>query len=143
MNKNYRFMFLRSGYENLKKGSPLGCVAISLTDNKSKVTYQVSVCNPSDDFNRAQARQLALGRLIEKPKTATVYPKTVIGGDPTMHDITRAVMLAIESDGDVPGRARKAATAWLDYMLSYSFFSLSDRPNARSSKDTAMWGDCD
>lgn len=123
MNKNYRFMFLRTSYEHLRKSTPLGCVAISLTDNKNRVTYQVSVCNPSDEFNRSQARQLALGRLIEKPKTAIVG---VV--NPTMHDITRAVMLAVEKDSDVPSRARKAATAWLDSMLTFDFFGLTDRP---------------
>lgn len=129
MNKSYRFMFLRTNYEYKKKSTPLGCVAISLTDNKNRVTYQVSVCNPADDFNRSQARQLALGRLIEKPKT------TVVGvADPTMHDITRAVMLAVENDPEVPSRARKAATAWLDSMLTLDYFDLSDREVANKAR---------
>jgi hypothetical protein len=130
MNKNYRFMFLRTSYEPLKKSTPLGCVAIALTDNKNRVTYQVSVCNPSDDFNRSQARQLALGRLIEKPKTAIIGVVS-----PTMHDITRAVMLAVEKDSDVPSRARKAASTWLDAVLSYDFFGLTDRPGENRSYD--------
>lgn len=112
----YRFMFLRDSYEHLKKSMPLGCVVIGLTADKQRVTYQVSVCNPSDEFNRSQARHLALGRLIEKPKPAVVG---VV--NPTMHDITRVVMLALESDASVPKRARKAASNWLNTCSVVSF----------------------
>jgi len=122
MSKSYRFMFLRTSYERLKKSAPLGCIAISLTDNKNRVTYQVSVCNPSDEFDRAQARQLALGRLIESPRTVMLG---IV--NPTMHDITRAVMLSVERDSGIPKRARVAATAWLDSMISQNFLDLSDR----------------
>lgn len=132
MNKSYRFMFLRTSYEYLKKSAPLGCVAISLTDNKNRVIYQVSICNPSDEFNRSQARQLALGRLIEKPKTVVVG---VV--NPTMHDITRAVMLAVEQDSDVPTRARKAAGSWLDSMVGLNFFDLTDRDPVMAFRNEA------
>jgi hypothetical protein len=122
-------MFLRTSYERLKKSTPLGCIAISLTDNKNRVTYQVSVCNPSDEFDRAQARQLALGRLIESPRVVMLG---VV--NPTMHDITRAVMLSVERDSGVPTRARKAATAWIDSMASLNFLDLSDRINTTESR---------
>jgi len=120
MNKNYRFMYLRDSYEPLKKSAPIGCIVIGLTDNKQRVTYQVSVCNPTDEFDRASGRQLALGRLIEKPRTLTVGVR-----NPTMHDITREVMIDLERAAGVPMRARKAATKWLDSVNVY--FDLSDR----------------
>ncbi len=120
-NNKYRFIYLRTNYEYGKKSAPLGCVVISLADNKKRVTYQVSVCNPADDFDRAQARQLALGRLIESPKTALLAQES-----PTMHDITRAVMFDIEGS-NLPARARKAATAWLNEVASHEFYTLSDR----------------
>lgn len=123
MSNKYRFMYLRSNYEPRHKSAPIGCVAIQVND-KGRLSYQVSVCNPADNFDRAQARQLALGRLVEKPFD-TIVPEV----NPTMHDITRAAMLALEKNGKVATRARKAATAWLDSLGSY-YFDLSDRPDA-------------
>lgn len=125
MNKNYRFMYLRDSYEPKKKSAPIGCVVIGLTDNKQRVTYQVSVCNPSDEFDRSAGRHLALGRLVEQPRTV------VIGYEqPTMHDITRMVMLDLERSSGVPMRARRAATKWLDQTFEYEFVNLSDRADS-------------
>ena len=121
-NNKYRFIYLRTSYEHGKKSAPFGCVVISLSDNKKRVTYQVSVCNPADDFDRAQARQLALGRLVESPKTAFLS-----SDNPTMHDITRAVMFDIEGNNTLPSRARKSATTWLNEVAAPEFYALSDR----------------
>jgi hypothetical protein len=97
-----RVMFLRD-----KKGMPVGCVAISLSQKTNKIRYQVSVLNPIDSFKRDLARQIALGRLLEKP---FVIPMRGTG----QYDITFEVMNAIESNTELPKRARKAATLWLD-----------------------------
>ncbi len=121
VSKVCRFIYLRNNYNYKEKSAPIGCVAISLTDKKSRVIYQMSVCNPADDFNRAQARQLALGRLIESPKVSLITAM-----HPTMHDITRAVMLSIEIDKTVPTRAQRAASAWLG-SNGATFYDLSDR----------------
>ncbi len=121
VSKVCRFIYLRNNYNYKEKSAPLGCVAISLTDKKSRVIYQVSVCNPADDFNRSQARQLALGRLIEAPKVALIDAM-----HPTMHDITRAVMFAIETEKSLPTRAQRAASAWLS-SNGATYYDLSDR----------------
>lgn len=118
-------MYLRDSYEPKKKSSPIGCVVIGLTENKQRVTYQVSVCNPSDEFDRSAGRHLALGRLVEQPRTVVIgYEK------PTMHDITRLVMLDLERASGVPMRARKAATKWLDQTFNFEFLDLTDRTDS-------------
>ena len=105
---NHRVMFLRD-----QRGQPVGCIAIKASIPNEiawrlpEVSYQISVLNPTDRFNRAVARQLALGRLIEQPIHVDVCQ------DPSMHDITRAVMSDIVSDKLAPGRARKAANLWI------------------------------
>jgi hypothetical protein len=104
---DYRIQFLRDS-----KGQPVGCVAIKLHQSGGSfrsdyVTYQVSVLHPQDRFNRAMARQLALGKLIEAPFVAMV-PR-----DPSRHEITTAVFQNICEDTQAPNRARKAARFWL------------------------------
>lgn len=97
-------MFLRD-----TKGQPVGCIAIR-TSNLTRATvvsYQLSVLNPKDNFNRSVARQLALGRLVEQPLQVT------LDRDPTMHEITSSVMTSISSLNSLPGRARRAAHLWL------------------------------
>lgn len=127
MNSKYRFMYLRDRYTPGTKSAPVGCVVIGLTDNKQRVTYQVSVCNPSDEFDRESGRSLALGRLVQAPRTAVVGYT-----EPTMHDITRAVMLDLEVAAGFPMRARKAATKWLDANGTLAFFNLTDREGDES-----------
>jgi hypothetical protein len=104
---DHRIQFLRDS-----KGQPVGCVAIKLHQSGGSfrsdyVTYQVSVLHPQDRFNRAMARQLALGKLIEAPFVAMV-PR-----DPSRHEITTAVFQNICEDTQAPNRARKAARFWL------------------------------
>lgn len=99
-------MFLRD-----RKGVPVGCVAIRLHDqsefSRSLVSYQTSVLNPLDRFDRALARQLALGRMVEAPLTVKVPV------DPSMYEVTLAVMTDLSSDSGQPTRARQAAKRWL------------------------------
>lgn len=104
MNK-VRFMFLR----NINQ-QPVGCVAIKFDRVKCRVEYQTSVLNPHDRFNRSVGRQLALGRLYEKPL------QLKIGKEATMHDISKAVLNDIKlSKGLLPTRAVKAANLWLEF----------------------------
>ena len=95
-------MYLRDS-----SGQPVGCVAIKVSQSQRLATYQFSVLNPADRFNRAVARQLALGRMVEAPFTVRL-PSLA-----SMHDITEAVFRDIESDRLTPSRARKAARQWL------------------------------
>ena len=97
-----RIMYLLS-----ENGLPDGCIAIETNRSIETVTYQVSVLNPRDRFNRAVARQLAIGRLIEEPL------KTSVSKDATMHDITETVMRDMLKYKDVPARAIKAAKIWI------------------------------
>jgi hypothetical protein len=105
---DHRIQFLRDS-----KGQPVGCVAIQLHQlpggswRSEYVTYQVSVLHPQDRFNRAMARQLALGKLAEAPFVA------VVPRDPSRHEITTAVFKDICGDTHAPNRARKAARLWL------------------------------
>lgn len=105
----HRIQFLRDS-----KGQPVGCVAIKIKTSVGRyggttlVTYQMSVLNPLDKFDRRMARQLALGRLTEAPLTTTIdYPS------PSRTEISRAVMEDIKHDPSAPTRARKAAKQWL------------------------------
>ena len=103
-----RIMYLRS-----ENGHPVGCLAIQLSDgNRTQISYQVSVLNPRDKFNRAVARQLAIGRLVESPIKVNIYT----GSSHTaasMHDISEAVMTDIASSSKFPTRAVKSAKLWL------------------------------
>ncbi len=98
-----RIMFLR-GSDN----HPVGCVAIeSDRSSPNRLSYQVSVLNPSDKFDRALARQLAIGRLVEKP--ITIYSSYDVGN---MHDVSQEVMIDIANNHTLPKRAVKAARDW-------------------------------
>ncbi len=97
-----RVMFLRNYV-----GTPIGCVAITLSRSKGVVEYQVSVLNPADRFNRAVARQLAYGRLVEQPLSVPIKKEC------SMHDVSHAVMTGIASNPNLPSRAIKAAKLWL------------------------------
>lgn len=97
-----RIMYLRS-----EIGHPVGCLAIQLNRHDGQISYGLSVLNPRDRFNRAVARQLALGRLVEEPF------KVNISREATMHDISEAVMKDILKYKDAPTRAIKAARLWV------------------------------
>lgn len=100
----HRIMYLRT-----RSGNPVGCLAIRLNPRTQFVEYQLSVLNPLDRFDRKVARQLALGRLAETPITLRV-PR-----NPTMYDISVAVMRDLSHTKTAPSRAIKAAKLWLDY----------------------------
>jgi hypothetical protein len=105
----HRIQYLRDS-----KGQPVGCVAIKIktavgrSNGVTLVTYQMSVLNPLDRFDRRMARQLALGRLTEAPLTTTIDHVS-----PTRREVSLAVMSDIKNDSSAPARARKAASLWL------------------------------
>lgn len=108
----YRIQYLRD-----RQARPVGCIAIKTkklpktkTSKKGNtlVTYQVSVHNPSEEFQWPLARQLSLGRLVECP-----LKTTIVGAAPSMHVITAAVMQSILDSSYMPHRARQAAKLWL------------------------------
>lgn len=99
---NIRVMYLRD-----KSGHIDGCLAIRLNAGGNYAEYQFSVLNPADRFDRAHARALAKGRLLEKPYVVTL-PK-----NPNMHVISEEVMRDVSNHKDAPARARKAARFWL------------------------------
>jgi hypothetical protein len=45
----------------------IACIASNIDLEKKELSYQVSICNPVDVFDKPIARQLAIGRLVEKP----------------------------------------------------------------------------
>ena len=109
----HRIMYLRESYPidsngYRHAGNPVGAIAIKLNESGTRASYQVSIRNPRDRFSRTVARQLALGRLTEAPFTVT------LPHDPTMYDITLAVMSDILKDRGKVMRARKAARQWLE-----------------------------
>lgn len=103
MKSSRRIMYLRDEHF-----FPIGCVAISLSKNRSTVRYQVSVLNPVDQFERGLARHIALGRLLENPIRITGFD-----GQQDGFEVTMAVMESIECS-NLPNRARKAARRWLN-----------------------------
>jgi hypothetical protein len=96
-----RVMYLRDS-----NGLPVGCLAIKLNGSKT-VTYQYSVLNPLDKFDREVSRVLAKGRLVENPITVSL-PFLA-----SRHDISEAVLRDILSNSSAPSRARRAARLWL------------------------------
>lgn len=103
----HRIQYLREA-----NGQNVGAVAIKVrrdigNDFYDLVEYRVSVVNPLDRFDRELARQLALGRVLEAPFMVRVPI------NPTMFEISRAVMKDIARDSGAPSRARRAARNWL------------------------------
>ncbi len=110
----HRVQFLRD-----ENGQPVGCIAIRLSRDSGElhwdqVEYEVSVLNPLDKFDRAVARQLALGRMLDNPSVVRVPV------NPTMYEISCAVMKGIARDSYFPSRARKAARIWLKQNATHS-----------------------
>lgn len=110
---NTRIMYLRDSHYR-----PVGCVAISVDRKRRTLSYQLSVQNPLDSFDRSLARQLALGRLVDKPINLPYDRK----GDLSMHDISTTVMKHIAAS-KAPSRAVKAAKDWL-YDNDFGFEPL-------------------
>lgn len=100
-----RIMYLRSSH-----GQPIGCIAISVERNSATVQYQISVLNPRDNFNRSVARHLAIGRLVENPRSINIKKSA------NMHDVSSAVMQDIVCNGKnlFPSRAIKSAKLWIN-----------------------------
>lgn len=118
MSNKIRYMYLRDDNDG-----PVGCLAIKLHRKKHYLEYQLSVLNPADrrhpitgknlPFNRAVARQLAIGRLVENPYNLYLPEEA------TMNEVSLLVMQDLASSaapslhGDIPARAIKAAKLWL------------------------------
>jgi hypothetical protein len=99
---NLRVMYLRSS-----NGAAVGCLAFSVDRATNKATYQLSVVNPLDTFNKGVARHLAVGRLIETPVTVNVASAV------NMHDVAKSIMRNMLKNKTAPSRALKAAKHWL------------------------------
>lgn len=100
---NTRIMYLRDN-----QYAPVGCVAISIDRRNHRLSYQYSVRNPIDKFDRKLARQLALGRMVEVP----IHLPLVRDMETSMHMISEMVMRHLASS-NAPTRAVKAAKYWL------------------------------
>ncbi len=105
---NVRITYLRD-----VKGQPVGCLAISPISSNGqlghKVSYHLSVLNPSDKFDRKIAKSIAVGRLEKNPDCHALP----VSENADMHTITRSVMADIASNKSMPSRAVKAAKRWL------------------------------
>ncbi len=130
MRNHIRIQYLRDSKNPGGRGNPIGCVAIRLVPSERgsySIEFAVSVLNPADTFNRAHARQLAIGRLMENPAVILGVPKDV-----STHTITSVVMQnVLESKVNFyPDRARKAARRWLNAskVKKTSPYFVSDLP---------------
>ena len=103
--RNQRTLYLRNQHNH-----PVGCVAMSIQWEKKEVSYQLSVLNPLDRFNRKLARSIAFSRLTNKPYLISIKEDSF-----NVHDIFRAVLSEISktSHSKFPTRAVKAAKKWL------------------------------
>lgn len=101
---SHRVMYLRD-----KHYQPHGCVAIQINPRTQFVEYNISTLNPADRFDRKVARELALGRMLLEPETLRV-PR-----NPSLHDISIAVMRDLACSKTAPSRAVKSAKLWLDH----------------------------
>jgi len=111
MNNKIRFTYLRDHNEH-----PIACVAVMFEPNTKQLIYGISTLNPSDTFNKKVARDLAVGRLVQKPSRLTLHiPKHEI----TAHEITRRVLkdLLMWGHEELPNRTRKGAQKWLQESL--------------------------
>ena len=101
-----RIMFLRD-----RSNQPVGCIASSVNRKSWTISYQLSVLNPHDHFDRKMARRLAIGGLSEAPIT---IPIPYFGADElSSHIITRAIMEDLATRKSLPSRAVKSAKLWL------------------------------
>lgn len=103
MKKNTRVMYLRD-----KNRRPIGCVAMHLHSKRRTARFQVSTWNPVDEFDRAFARQLALGRMVDSPDRLRSDSEFK-----DMFELTVSVMKRIANAKSYPSRARRAAQRWL------------------------------
>ena len=94
-------MYLRD-----RKSTPIGCIAID-ESRTGIVSFQYSVLNPIDVFERKIARYLALGKLIEMPINLQVSRTA------SRHEVSRLIMADIANNSQGPSRARRAAKLWL------------------------------
>lgn len=106
MDSRYKIMFLR-GVNNF----PVGCLAFSYTksaSNTSTIQYQISTLNPCDAFDRRVARQLAIGRVIERPISIQ------IDNNISYNEMVKRIMIDMVNRSEVPNRSRSAAVKWLN-----------------------------
>lgn len=131
-----RIMFLRN-----ESYFPVGCLAI-VVDHNNLVSYNYSVLNPLDKFNRKLAREIATGRLASNPFHVQLEPNR----KHSMHEVSYAVMsdlayntsrntataLTHPSSSRHPTRAVKAAKLWLRFMSELTAAMIEDEQYATS-----------
>lgn len=108
LDKNVRFMFLRSVGKKSVKGTPIGCLLMHRNKETGEVSYSTAVTAPADSFDKKLGLKIALGRLLKKPN------KLVSSGK-TFHEITTDVMNHLEQNGS--HLAKEAAKNWLNISL--------------------------
>lgn len=88
-----RLVYLRTPNKNASdsRGTPVGCVAFSITDDS--ISYGFSVCSPKDKFDKSRAKEIAKIRLDKKPKVITVDTKDV-----NQHEIVKKIMEHIDEN---------------------------------------------
>lgn len=96
-------MFLRSS----RQEQPVGCVAFSTAGNI--LSYQLSVLNPADQFDRARGRNIALGRLEKNP----IQVEMSGADEMSYQDLIVAVMSYVAATPGACTRAVKVAKSWL------------------------------
>lgn len=99
-----RYIYLRD-----TKQQPCACIAVVYNKKASTVSYALSVLNPRDRFNRKVARDLAVGRLVQKGVSIDLSQVKSIN----CHVISRQILSDLITWEDLPSRARKSAKRWL------------------------------
>lgn len=122
MENHFRFLYLRDSIKSTRtdltnktvtsRGFPVACIAIRIDRNSNTIYYGVSTVHPKDknaDYDRALARELAVGRLILTKKTVQ-YQGFKYN---SLHDLMRLLVTHLISDKSLPKQTRKALMNWV------------------------------
>lgn len=113
---NVKYFFVRQPDANTKKfghrGHPVGCVAYRRVENG--VEYALSTVNLDvDQFNRQDARTIALLRLTDKTASGEYDPVLIYTDAENSTEVVSDIMFSLYCDGLTPSRVKKAAKKWL------------------------------
>lgn len=100
------YMYLRD-----QNQFPHSCLAFQVDWKANVVSYGISTVHPSDkntSYNKAHARDLAVGRMVNQNRKLQLVEKCS-----SIHDIRWSLMSAISQDKMLPKRVRKSVINWL------------------------------
>jgi len=107
-----RFFYLRDRYKasnDSQNGNPIGCVASTINYDEGTISYNVSMVNPKDKFNKSLAREISVVRLDQRPISVSLPFKEKLNG----HELHKILMKNIVLHGPSTS-AKKSAQKWLN-----------------------------